>query len=99
MAFDLYFGSQPAASGILMTRVAGIALVSFGIACYPQGARQGFVGMLAFSVLITVYLIAMGVSGSAGILLWPGVAVHVLLSLSLIICARLEKRGNSASTR
>lgn len=91
LAFDLYFGSQPAASGIIMTRIAGIALVGFGIACFPQGGRQGFVGMLSFSVLITVYLIIMGISGSAGILLWPGVAVHALLSIALIICTRLEK--------
>ena len=47
--------------------------------------------MLAFSVLITVYLIMMGISGSAGILLWPGVAVHALLPIALIICARLDK--------
>ena len=47
--------------------------------------------MLAFSVLITVYLVVMGISGTAGILLWPGVAVHALLSIALIICARLEK--------
>jgi len=47
--------------------------------------------MLSFSVLITVYLIIMGISGSAGILLWPGVAVHALLSIALIICTRLEK--------
>jgi hypothetical protein len=72
----------------LRVRVAGIALVGLGIACYPPGVRQGFYGMLAYGVLATIYLIVVGIGGAAGILLWPTVTVHAALVVSLIVAGR-----------
>jgi hypothetical protein len=89
-AYDLLFGSQAAASGIIMTRVAGVALIGLGVACFPPGTTRAFYGMLGYNILVMLYLIAVGIGGSAGVLLWPGVAFHALMSVSLIASARLK---------
>jgi len=88
LALALLFGSEAAASALIMTRVAGIALVGLGIACYPRGPRQGLYGLLTYSVLVMLYLIVVGIGGAAGVLLWPAVVVHGLLSALLIVAAR-----------
>jgi hypothetical protein len=88
LGLALLFGAEPVAGAVIMTRVAGIALVGLGIACYPAGPRQRLYGLLTYSILVMLYLIAVGIGGSAGILLWPAVAVHAVLSGLLIVAAR-----------
>ncbi len=64
-----------------VARVAGIALVALGIACWPG---TPLVGMLIYSAAVTVYLAYLGVTGaSTGILLWPAVALHLILTVLL----------------
>ena len=65
----------------VVARVAGIALIALGISCLPGKA---LLGMLTYSVLVTLYLAYLGVAGGfTGILLWPVVALHVGLTLLL----------------
>lgn len=69
--------------GIAMTlaRLAGIALIGLGVACWP--GRQ-LLGMLTYSVAAALYLTYVGSSGGpSGILLWPAVGVHVVLAALL----------------
>ena len=70
---------------LLVGRVAGLALIGLGIACWPGPALAG---MLTYSAGITLYLAYLGLGGIAGPLLWPAVVVHavltVLLALSLL---------------
>ena len=71
--------------GIAMTvaRVAGIALIGLGVACWPGPPR---VGMLTYSAAVTLYLAYVGLSGgSTGMLLWPAVVVHVILTVLLAL--------------
>lgn len=89
LALGLLFGIESVASTVIITRVAGIALVGLGIACYPGGSRQGLYGLLTYSVLVMLYLIVVGIGGSAGVLLWPAVVIHALLSAALIVAARV----------
>ena len=84
----LLFRRHPAPDALIFARVAGIALLGLGVACYPAGSRQGLYGLLAYSLLVMLYLIVVGIGGAAGVLLWPAVAVHALLSALLIILAR-----------
>ena len=57
-----------------MSRTAAIILISFAIACWPgHNMIRAFFGMLTYSVLAMLYLAYVGVNGTAGILLWPGV--------------------------
>jgi hypothetical protein len=68
-----------------IARVAGIALVGLGIACWPGTPRAG---MLTYSAAVTAYLAYLGFTGgSTGILLWPAVILHVILT---VLLARAE---------
>ncbi len=88
LALALFFGIEPVASTVIMARVAGIALVGLGIAVYPRGSQLNPYGLFAYSTLVMLYLIDLGITGMAGLLLWPAVVVHALLSAALIVAAR-----------
>ena len=82
-------------TGIAMTvaRVAGIALIALGIACWPG---TPLVGMLIYSVAIALYLTYCGfVGGLIGILLWPAVVLHLIVTVLLI---RVLTRGKEMKT-
>jgi hypothetical protein len=78
------FAAEIGGAGVMMSRIAGIALIGLGVACWPRGGtRQTSYGMLTYSTLVMLYLIVVGTGGPAGFLLWPAVVVHALLSLIL----------------
>ncbi len=91
IVIQVLFGSGITGAGIVMSRIAGISLIAFGIACWP-GSGQAFYGMLTYSILATVYLVYLGIGGVlVGILLWPAVAAHLILSV-LLIAAHFKTR-------
>ena len=64
-----------------VARVAGIALIALGIACWPG---PPLVGMLIYSTVVALYLAYLGFTGGwTGVLLWPAVALHAVLSILL----------------
>lgn len=78
----LLLGTGLTGVSIPIARVTGIALVGLGIACWPGCTPR--CGMLAYSALVTLYLAYVGLfSGFNGILLWPVVALHAVLTLLL----------------
>jgi hypothetical protein len=78
---QLLLGEELTGVAIPVARVAGIALIALGIACWPGPA---LVGMLTYSTIITLYLAYLGFAGGlTGTLLWPAVALHVVLSILL----------------
>lgn len=95
----LLFGAEIADAGIFLSRVAGISLIALGVACWPPNASHGALfGMLTYSTLAALYLAYLGISGVVGILLWPAVAVHALLSVLLLRAWRREQTPLSAKT-
>jgi hypothetical protein len=76
----LLFGEELAGLAIPVARVTGIALIALGIACWPG---PPLVGMLTYSVLVTLYLAYLGLEGLTGAFLWPAVAFHAVLSILL----------------
>jgi hypothetical protein len=75
---ELLLGGQLAGIAMAVARVAGIALIALGIACWPG---PPLIGMLTYGVLVTLGLAGLGVTGSAsGILLWPAVGLHLILT-------------------
>jgi hypothetical protein len=61
-----------------VARVAGIALIGLGIACWPGPPRAG---MTAYSALVALYLAYVGFAGGlAGVLLWPVVILHLVMA-------------------
>jgi hypothetical protein len=78
----LLFGEELTGVAIPAARVTGIALLALGVACWP--GSTALCGMLTYGALVTVYLAYVGlVGGFTGILLWPAVVVHALLSALL----------------
>jgi hypothetical protein len=78
---QLLFGEQLTGVAMAVARVAGIALIALGIACWPG---PPLVGMLTYNAMVTLYLAYLGFAGGLnGVFLWPAVALHVVLSILL----------------
>jgi hypothetical protein len=78
---QLLLGEELTGIAIPVARVAGLALLGLGIACWPG---PPLVGMLTYCVLVTLYLVYIGfIGGLIGVLLWPAVALHVVVSILL----------------
>ena len=85
----LLLGEELTGIAIPVARVAGIALIALGVACWPGPPR---VGMLIYSVAVTLYLAYVGFAGGlTGILLWPAVILHVILTALLIRSSTSDK--------
>lgn len=88
----LLFGAEIAGTGIVMSRVAGIALIALGVACWPASATgsspsRALQAMLCYSLLATLYLAYLGIGGEqVGSLLWPATVIHAILT-TLLVCA------------
>ena len=111
IAVRALFGIEIAGAAIIMSRIAGVALIGMGVACWPgraplvraplSGANQGNIqqlyGVLMYSVLVTLYLIRIGIRGApVGPLLWPAVIVHAVLIILLVVAG--FKAGKPTST-
>jgi len=78
----LLLGAELAGVSIPVARVLGIALLALGVCCWP--GSTALCGMLTYGALVTVYLAYIGVVvGFTGILLWPAVALHGILTALL----------------
>jgi hypothetical protein len=78
---QLLLGEGLTGVAIPVARVAGIALIALGIACWPG---PPLVGMLTYSALVTLYLAYLGFADSqTGVLLWPAVVLHLILTALL----------------
>jgi hypothetical protein len=78
---QLLLGENLTGVAIPVARVAGIALIGLGVACWPG---PPLVGMLTYSALVALYLAYLGFAvGLTGIFLWPAVALHAILSVFL----------------
>ena len=91
---QLLLGEELTGVAIPVARVAGVALMALGVACWPG---PPLVGMLTYSMIVTLYLAYLGFAGGlTGILLWPAIALHVVLS---ILLGRTWWLGSSSSPR
>lgn len=77
----LLLGEEFAGVAIPVARVAGIALIGLGVACWPG---PPLVGMLLYSAGVTLYLAYLGFAvGLSATLLWPAVVLHAILTALL----------------
>jgi hypothetical protein len=78
----LLLGMELTGVSIPIARVTGIALFGLGVACWPNW--RALCGMLTYSALVTLYLTYVGIRGEwVGILLWPAVVLHAVLTVLL----------------
>jgi hypothetical protein len=88
----LLFGESLEGIALPVARVAGIALMALGVACWPG---PPLVGMFAYNAAVTVYLAWFGIAGGLkGILLWPAVVLHMILTVLLAIAITRRDRGS-----
>jgi len=94
----LLFAAEIGGAGVIMSRIASIALIGLGVACWPgNSAVQQLYGMLTYGTLAMLYLIRIGIRGAAeGPLLWPGVVVHAII-VALLVRARFKEQKMPAA--
>ncbi len=77
----LLLGAEPAGQAIPIARVAGIAIMALGFACWPG---PPLLGMLIYGSLVTLYFLYLGIRGDwVGPLLWPALMLHAVLTFLL----------------
>jgi hypothetical protein len=87
MVAGLLFGTDLALAGIAAARVAGSAILSLALMCWlarrsPSGPILA--AILTYNFLVAIYLVYIGIGGELiGILLWPAVVLHALMTLLL----------------
>jgi hypothetical protein len=85
----LILGEDLTGVGIALGRVAGFGFVALGLACWPPrevgpAVERPLQALLTYNVLVTIYLVCLGIGGSMiGSLLWPAAALHATLTLLL----------------
>ena len=92
---QLLFGVELTGVSIPVARVAGIGLFSLGVACWPgtEPMRFAFYAMLIYNSLVAIYLAYVGFAGGlSGILLWPAVVLHTILTALLIRVSTSDKK-------
>lgn len=78
---ELLLGEALMGAAIPVARVAGLALIALGVACWRN---SGLLGMLVYSAAVTLYLAYLGLAeGIIGVLLWPAIAIHAVLTILL----------------
>ncbi len=78
---QLLLGAELTGIAVTVARVAGIALIGLGVACWPG---PPLLGMLIYGAAVTLYLAYVGLAGGVtGILLWPAVVLHAILTAFL----------------
>jgi hypothetical protein len=84
----LLLGEEFTGPGIVSGRVAGIALIALGVACWPG---PPVAGMVIYGAAVTVYLAYVGFAvGFTGVLLWPAVVLHIVLTTFLVSARRIS---------
>lgn len=92
----LLFGVEIVGTGIVMSRVAGVALIALGAACWPGSSpSRALRAMLCYSLSATLYLAYLGIRGEwVGSLLWPAVAIHAVLTFLLARAFTVGTKGD-----
>lgn len=86
----LILGAELSEPGQALGRLAGIALLAFGLACWPAAGPPSYPAsavraLLIYNLLATIYLLYLGIGGRlAGVLLWPAVGLHAILAILII---------------
>ncbi|MGC2111186.1 MAG: hypothetical protein WA655_16845 [Candidatus Korobacteraceae bacterium] len=92
----LLLGANPSGTGIAIARVAGLGLLSLGLACWPGSndvLPHATRALFTYNLLAALYLGYLRVGGGfVSYLLWPACILHALLTLLLAVQHRREAR-------
>lgn len=90
----LLLGGGISGAGIPLGRVAGVALLAIGVACWLAShdarscAARGLAsGMVLYNLGVATVLVISAVhSDLAGVVLWPAVILHMVMAAACIAC-------------
>jgi len=88
---QLLFATGVAGAGVAYGRLLGVALLALVIACWPRGDATppaALLAVLVYNLLAALYLLWVGM----GILLWPAVVEHALVTLLLAARMRADSQ-------
>jgi hypothetical protein len=89
---QLLLGAELTGIGVIVARLAGIALLALAVACWPG---KPLLAMMGYSAASALYLAYLGITGGAyGVLLWPAVVLHLGLTALL---ARTSRRVETST--
>ena len=81
-------GASLSDSGVAVGRLAGLALLSLALACWPDwnnASPQAIRALFTYNLLAALYLGYLRVGGGfVSYLLWPACALHAVLTLLLV---------------
>jgi hypothetical protein len=93
----LLLGTGIEGAAIIVGNIAGVALISLAIACWPRVETRGdgsYLAMLVYNLLVALLLGETGATGAAsGILLWPAVVVHLVFTVLIALASIGHRRG------
>jgi hypothetical protein len=107
LATWLLLGVQtPSPEALLLGRIGGAGLLAIGVACWfardDRGSRAQHALLRALLVYNAGACAALALAGSAspmaGIALWPGVGLHVVMTIWCALSLRASLRGTSGNT-
>jgi hypothetical protein len=92
MFVKMMLGVEATGAGVVLGRICGLALLSFGLACWPhaqipkcQPEMAVIRALLTYNSFLTVYLVYVRtLGGYHGILLMPAILLHFILTILLI---------------
>jgi hypothetical protein len=96
IVIKLLLGAEASGMEMVIGRCFGIGLFGLVFACWPDRQKSvsstaAFRGMLIYNALIAAYLAYLGIAAHiGGVLLWPAVAVHGVVTALLVRSMRLE---------
>ena len=90
---SLLLGDELTDIATTVARVAGIALIALAVACWPG---PPLIAMLMYSGAVTLYLGYVGFATRwTGLLLWPAVVLHLILTALLTLASITHQPRNS----
>lgn len=95
-AGQMLLGVELSSAAVVFARLAGIGLFSLGLACWPgkETTRSGHLAIVTYNLLVLLFLLYVGVSSErVGVVLWPAVALHAVLSTLLVYQGITSRRG------
>jgi hypothetical protein len=76
-------------SAFTLGRVAGAALLAFGVACWTVREHGLLVAILIYNFAVAGILACAGlISGLVGLALWPAVILHAVIAVWCVACLK-----------
>jgi len=98
---ELLLGAVPGtAAGITVSRVAGVAILALGVACWlarqdaaGRAARGLIAAMLVYNAAVAAILVLVWTNqGLSGVALWPVALAHAVLAVSCVVALSAREK-------